>query len=1601
MVDCAETEAPGAAVARMLAEGDAGSRERGLALAVELARDGRLTVGWPLLRLVAEVDEARPVSAAALLDAERLMQLLPEAELPRGARGDRATALFRLAAEPGIRRLAARALDAKERRPDLTLVSERLGEGVAALLVPYLEHSGATHQELLEVTQSSPEPPPFLDGLQRAERTLGPEVVREVIGRLGWSRLSCGFAAELRVGMSVGGSFPFVVGPVAARLLSPIAGAETLWRRHLIVAHGGPLGADAAATSDERVQRFRRYNLTHAALLDEILAVAPLDEAKTRKVLAMMDRVVADFAALFSGTSDDAQGVAAVYRRLCRLVEEGLARDRPGGALSGETVRRLQMFEDPQRLEEVTTVHGLKRYLHQQGLKLAFRLFASQQGANRTVDLVVAGAGELRCEQVIRYLEFEPTQPAGDARLPFVLSLLAEALGRQLLHGRKLPWVTVLGYGNEFQIYVNYRNHPAFIRLDLSPPLRGGMIDLEYFAISQYEMDQHPDLSLQGMQRLFREMEFDVSKDGLRLKARYDKERAVDLGDIVAKARALFELLPYLMDVDWTIGDLDYPPAARAEVAAAWAAFFNRWGVVPLAEVLSACRRKILVAVEPDPAGPREVVWDGRGAYRDRFSGTPPDSLMESLQRELDGRGLGALAAGSPARSGAPGQRLLDQTVLSPVAEALSRGEIRETAAGLEAAPADLFQRDHEAVRLAAILGEGGPALARAVQMAALVRAIERQARFHTTGSVRGYAVEAARLPTAPRAVGLFVLRDGQGIVRLALAVAGGVLHRWRAHPQGPWRPGNELEVAELARALRTYNYLGEVPGGGAPLLEEDLREVRRRFRTPSAAPVPRLSSGERHVPGTVAAPGRATGFALFHTAGRQPADLEGAVLLARAVRPEDTPWLRHAAGIVSTGGGILSHVGLVALELEKPALIVEGRWSAAPSGAEVLLYRRPQWREEESTVAGYQVVCRQELHETEETLEQGDLVAIDGESGGMAVLGNDAQAVGLHQGLRQLEAASAALATARSADEVLASRGRLIRALHQLERLLERLERPALVRHAVRELLTVPRAPLAPEGRQGRARLLGALLRNPASEAEARQATLRLVHGLRDHLEASSRLAEDDLPHLVNPAEVLFTRLGVRRIHETLADTMELVRARGLDPGPLSGIAGVDAACRHRLEALRSAAAEKAEACAGAPDQRWRLRHLLPRLEQLAGILDGAMAARAPQGESRRPARRWAEMAAALRREDAARLSELAGRRLLGMSDGGVELQPLVGGKAAHLGEIARILGPSAVPAWFSVTDAAFREVMAAPAAASALEKLGLGPAEHLEAAIAQVLAHAGWDARRQAQVVRELWRGRLLPAALDSEIRAAYARLSADAGEDLPVAIRSSGHDEDTENAAWAGQFDTFLFVRGADAVIEHLKLAWAGFWTERAIDRRRLLGTSHLARGGGIVVQRMADSRASGVLHTVCAASGQLREMVVNAGLGLGEGIVSGTVDVDHIFVAKTEDLQTADLQLRYLVGDKREQVVRDAGRGFGTRRQETLYHQRLRPALEYVELCELVRDAARLEEVFDEPLDIEFAVEGHRLRILQARPVPIFAAAWRETLPGAAARGKEAP
>jgi len=326
---------------------------------------------------------------------------------------------------------------------------------------------------------------------------------------------------------------------------------------------------------------------------------------------------------------------------------------------------------------------------------------------------------------------------------------------------------------------------------------------------------------------------------------------------------------------------------------------------------------------------------------------------------------------------------------------------------------------------------------------------------------------------------------------------------------------------------------------------------------------------------------------------------------------------------------------------------------------------------------------------------------------------------------------------------------------------------------------------------------------------------------------------------------------------------------------------------------------------------------------------------------------------------------------------DGGLELEAIVGAKAANLAEVARILGGESVPSWFAVTDRAFQEALDTPAS-------GPDGAPTLRAAIDAILRDDSGTHAAHASAIRDLWERLALPEAIASGVLAAYRAF----GSDCYVAVRSSASDEDTERASLAGQFDTFLFVRGEASVLDHLKLAWSGLWTERA------LANAPAPAGGiaphcGVVIQRMVQSRVSGVLQTVNAAESRPLEIVINVGLGLGEGIVSGAVAADLVIVSK-DDPRDLALRFRYLTADKRQRVIFDERFGQGTVRADTLAHQRLRPALEYPELRELVDVALRVEHAYGHPVDIEFGFEDARLRVLQVRPVPASLTVWHETM-----------
>jgi pyruvate, water dikinase len=204
---------------------------------------------------------------------------------------------------------------------------------------------------------------------------------------------------------------------------------------------------------------------------------------------------------------------------------------------------------------------------------------------------------------------------------------------------------------------------------------------------------------------------------------------------------------------------------------------------------------------------------------------------------------------------------------------------------------------------------------------------------------------------------------------------------------------------------------------------------------------------------------------------------------------------------------------------------------------------------------------------------------------------------------------------------------------------------------------------------------------------------------------------------------------------------------------------------------------------------------------------------------------------------------------------------------------------------------------------------------------------------------------------------------------GGDPPVAVRSSACAEDSETASYAGQQETYLYVRGADAVLDRVRDCWASFFSERAIFYRQQKGSLE-DLGMAVVVQRMVRADVAGVLFTCDPVRGRRDRMVVEAVLGLGEAAVSGQVTPDHYILKRDGTVRKAHVS---------EQPFAIVPVESGGTEERELGAEGSEQKLGEEQLRELARLGDDLEQRLGGPQDIEWAVEGGELYVLQARPV----------------------
>jgi pyruvate, water dikinase len=305
-------------------------------------------------------------------------------------------------------------------------------------------------------------------------------------------------------------------------------------------------------------------------------------------------------------------------------------------------------------------------------------------------------------------------------------------------------------------------------------------------------------------------------------------------------------------------------------------------------------------------------------------------------------------------------------------------------------------------------------------------------------------------------------------------------------------------------------------------------------------------------------------------------------------------------------------------------------------------------------------------------------------------------------------------------------------------------------------------------------------------------------------------------------------------------------------------------------------------------------------------------------------------------------------------------------GAKMGRLAEMAR--DGLSIPLAFAVTIDGFREHVAETGLDETIDR-------HLDG----MDADDSTAVEVAAEAIRASFRETAISPALAEEIEEAYEELS-DRCSDLnvPVAVRSSATGEDSSDASFAGIFDTYLGISGAQATLNAVRDCWASLFTTRAVDYRLKRGISHRDMPMAVGVVELVHARASGVAFSVHPVTGKSDRIVIEANWGWGEAVVQGLVTPDHVEVGKADGrILKHDVSRKDIVSafDFAAGVVVEIP--MPTRLRE-------RACLDEEQISAIAAAVLEIESRYGYPVDVEWVVSRHRrpgepVSIVQSRPV----------------------
>jgi pyruvate,water dikinase len=320
-----------------------------------------------------------------------------------------------------------------------------------------------------------------------------------------------------------------------------------------------------------------------------------------------------------------------------------------------------------------------------------------------------------------------------------------------------------------------------------------------------------------------------------------------------------------------------------------------------------------------------------------------------------------------------------------------------------------------------------------------------------------------------------------------------------------------------------------------------------------------------------------------------------------------------------------------------------------------------------------------------------------------------------------------------------------------------------------------------------------------------------------------------------------------------------------------------------------------------------------------------------------------------------------------------------LVGGKNASLGEMLKAGIP--VPPGFAITTKAYDWFLEDRGIKNrffqALEVLHPDDVEKVN------------EASRQ---IRALLEHTPLSVELEDQVGEFYRRLSRKCHMPaLPVAVRSSATAEDLPGASFAGQQETYLWVRGIDDVLLDLRRCWSSLFTPRAISYRVKMGFPHDKVSISVGVQKMVNSWTAGVMFTLNPTTGDPSRIIIDANWGFGESVVGGECTPDHFEVDKvTLEIagRTISRKECYFTADLETQTVRKLPIPEERRSEQCMIDE---------DVINLARIGKRIEQQYGGPMDVEWAIDkdlpsAGNILILQSRPETVWSQKRKEPVLG---------